>query len=481
LNIETLRMRHFQNIFFRFLLGSIIIVSSCHKETFYTSGDATLMFSADTISFDTVFTTIGTATQRLMVYNPYDKILKISGVELAGNNHSSFLLNINGKQTTALNDVEIYPKDSLYVFIQVFVNPTGSNSPLFIKDSIVFHVNGKIQNVKLTAYGQDVHLLKEQTLKTTVWNADKPYLIYGELTVDTLETLSIAKGATVYFHKQGDLIVKGTLVAMGDLENPITFRGDRLEKDYQDIPGQWGGISFSSGSKGNRLAACVIENGTAGVLIENYNTTLQPDLELTNTIIRNMAYNSLLVVNAHVKAVNCVIANASAYTCGLIGNGDYKFYHCTIANYYGAYASRSFSSPTLRIVNTYDDPNQTSVKVTGALNAGFYNTIVYGNDMEELEINDSPQLTYLFNFCLLKSQNFKNRSESSFQDIIWNNDPKFKLASGLNLELDTLSPAKDKGDHAIGQLYPLDIKNINRTNDIGPDLGAYERVEKIVK
>ncbi len=43
---------------------------SCEREGFATDdGGVQLSFSADTVAFDTVFTTMGTATQKVTVYN----------------------------------------------------------------------------------------------------------------------------------------------------------------------------------------------------------------------------------------------------------------------------------------------------------------------------------------------------------------------------------------------------------------------------
>lgn len=453
-------------------------VASCNKQQYYGGSDASLKFSADTVSFDTVFTTIGSATQRLMVYNPYDKILKISGISLAGSSNSPFTLNIDGKASNHLTNIEIYPKDSLYIFIQVFVNPTNQSLPLFIKDSILFTVNNNNQNVKLIAYGQDVHLIKKQVIKTQTWEADKPYLIYDTLLVDTLQTLTIAKGAIIYFHRQSSMLIKGTVVAEGDLDNPITFLGDRLEQDYKDIPGQWGGIYFLPGSSGNKMNWTIIKNGTTGIQLGQYKSSFVCELDLSNSIIQNNSYNSLQGIGAKIKAVNCVIADGAMYSCELIG-GEYEFYHCTIANYYGRYANRSFASATMRVSNYYMD--STATVPIDLKKADLYNSIVYGPNIEELLLSskDPGLFNCQFDHCLLRSKNLSNyNSNSSFSNIIWNKDPEFKFNPHMYLELDTLSSAKDKGDISIGQLYPLDLKKVNRTIDEGPDLGAYERVEK---
>lgn len=75
--------------------------------------------------------------------------------------------------------------DSLFVFVQVTVDPTGSTSPLLIKDSVIFETNGNIQDVKLTAIGQDVYLVKPDRFPTSGF---PDYSIIGRAGFDTIIT-----------------------------------------------------------------------------------------------------------------------------------------------------------------------------------------------------------------------------------------------------------------------------------------------------
>ncbi len=69
---------------------------SCKKDEILTDPSAKLDFSVDTIMFDTVFTTIGTTTQALIIYNDNSQPLMISSVRLAGGNASPYRLNLDG-------------------------------------------------------------------------------------------------------------------------------------------------------------------------------------------------------------------------------------------------------------------------------------------------------------------------------------------------------------------------------------------------
>src|SRR5208283_5592356 len=238
------------------------------------------------------------------------------------------------------------------------------------------------------------------------WLADKPYLIYGNVTVDTLQTLTIEPGTSIYMHRNANLRVKGTLQASGAFATPIVFNTDRLDPVYNDVPGQWGGIILLPGSKNHMLNWVIMKNGTSGLTLGGYTIQSKPDLILSNSIINNMSYSCLLAINSQIKAWNCQITDAGNYSCGLIGGGDYQFYQCTLANDYGKYVSRSYNIPTLYISDYYNNPSNVSDVVINPLSeAIFANTIAYGNTTNEmtLDLKQTAPSAYLFNHCLLVS------------------------------------------------------------------------------
>ncbi len=169
---------------FAFLLVGIV---ACQKEE-YRSGSINLQFSVrDTICFDTIFTTIGSATRRMKVYNRYDEPVKINSIRLAKGN-LGFRMNVDGEPTKNARNVKIAAKDSIYIFVEVTVDPLKDN-PMLVQDSIVFEANGSIQDVDLIAFGRDVHLINNKTLETTTWGNDKPYLIYNTAKVKQKQKL----------------------------------------------------------------------------------------------------------------------------------------------------------------------------------------------------------------------------------------------------------------------------------------------------
>ena len=86
---------------------------------------------------------------------------------------------------------------------------------------------------------------------------------------------------------------------------------------------------------------------------------------------------------------------------------------------------------------------------------------------------------YLFDRSLIQvSDTFRIAEADHFKGVIRNVNPRFKSPYNSNFELDTLSIAKDYGKSEYAKWYPADLKNESRISDEGPDLGAYERIEK---
>ena len=54
-------------------------------------------------------------------------------------------------------------------------------------------------------------------------------VVYGGITVDSLATLTIAPGTTIYFHDDAGIDVMGKLICKGTAEKNVTLRGDRLD------------------------------------------------------------------------------------------------------------------------------------------------------------------------------------------------------------------------------------------------------------
>jgi hypothetical protein len=474
-----------------FILTIIAIAfSACQDDDIITSPSARLKFSTDTIMFDTVFTGIGSATKRFKVYNSYNQPIKISSIQMAKGDASNYHMNVDGYASNSVSNLEIAAKDSIFVFVEVNINP--SEDDLVEVDSIVFQTNGNIQAVKMLAFGQNVNLLKDTVLSTSTWGSGKPYLIYSSILIDSLETLNILPGTKIYFHEGASLFVRGSMKALGNLANPITFQGDRLETFYEDKPGQWGaytylengatyvfgGIHFLPGSFENEINYAIIKNANKGIQLDSA-VGSQPTLKISNTIISNMNLSGIYAQTSRVEGHNLVINNCASHAIALTLGGDYNFNQITIANY-TPYAIRNTASVAL---NNYFVYNNTAY-IYELVNAKFTNSIIYGDGGDQgneivIDYAGEGTFNYLFDHCLVKlTDEFDASNEEHYKNLIIspNEGPRFISRENYIFELDTLSPAINSGKAEYGLLHPFDIKNINRNIDEAPDLGAYERL-----
>ncbi len=451
---------------------------SCKKENFTTDSAAKLSFSTDTVMFDTVFTTIGSATKQFKIYNRNNQYIKVSSIYLANAANSHFRLNINGTHAAKVENIEIPPKDSLFVFVEVTLNPANLNNPLEIVDSIVCVVNGNVQDVKLVAFGQDVYLVNGRTLRNdTVWNGEKPILVYNSMLLDSNRTLTINRGTKIYFHRNSSMYVKGKIIVNGTKDLPVIFRNDRLEHDYDNISSQWSGIVLFSGSFNNVINYAEIKNGVIGLQVGNIENLCGASVVIKNTKIENMSYACVFSIASAIDAYNCVFANGAFYTTAIVVGGSYSFYNTTFADYAGS----GRSDPSVVISNNLEYDN--NIYLGNLVKADFGNCIIYGNSQVEMGLSNKvdADFNYKFDHCLLKLDATVNINDAvHFNTIYKNLDPLFKSTSDkLDFQLEVTSPAIDKGSDSIVnahfQFLQYDLNGVIRTNS--PELGAYEKVE----
>ena len=238
-----------------------LIATSCINDDFTDSPSATLTFSSDTLSFGTVFTDLGSPTVRLLVYNRNKKGVKISSIKFKDAN-TFFSLNVDGESGSSFRDVEIRGRDSIYVFVECFLEPDASSEPRKVSDQLEFVTNGVMQEIEVEAWAQNVVRLREEKITAdTRLTADLPYIIFDSLTVEKDATLTIDPGARLLFHAGASLVVRGCLNAVGTVDRNIDFRGDRIDDvlpgvSYDIMAGQWGGIRFEAESFNRKHSRC---------------------------------------------------------------------------------------------------------------------------------------------------------------------------------------------------------------------------------
>ncbi len=474
-------------LFIGILLSSLLIImtmDSCKKEKSFAEGNISLKFSTDTILFDTLFTTIGSSTYTLLVSNTENQRINISKIYLGDGVNSKFRINVDGISNHMHNDIEIAANDSMYIFVEVTIDPNSGTGPMLVTDSIIFETNGNIQDVDLIAYGRDayfilpnlyinglppINIVAGEYVDTT-WTNDKPIVIYGYAVVDSNATLRIEEGTEIYFHSNSGLWIYkgGCLKVMGSKDKPVIFQGDRPEAYYDDIPGQWDRIWINEGSIDNEINYAEIKNGFIGIQAELLQEDMGNQIIIKNTIIKNMSGVGILSRSHNIDAENLLISNCKQYNLALTLGGSYEFRHCTFANYWN-YDIRK--TPTVYINNYFKDGNDI-VYPFDLQKANFINSIIYGSNSEEIVLDNNSQggdFNFLFDHNLIRTEN--NTSDANLWiSIIKNQNPDFK-SNSTDYHLGDQSAAIGEGKSGV--LPFIDLDGVSRDANT-PDLGVYE-------
>lgn len=455
-----------------FFLGGVLF-SSCRKDSFTTSSSDKLTFSTDTLTFDTVFTTLGSTTRYFTIHNPHNQKINVADIRLAGGDQSIFRLNIDGKQVNEATNVEIPANDSIYVFVAVTIDPNNEDNPYVLYDSVLCETNGNMQSVTLQAWGQNAHFFYGEIIGTQTWIPDKPYVIIHSILVDSDEVLTVQPGCRIFMHADSRFYVQGTLKVMGQINDSVIFRGDRLESYYIDDPGNWEGIHLLRSSHDNEINYTVIKEAIVGVRVDSLKETAAPKLVMRNSQIRFTLSSGLLGITADIYAENCLIHACGEWNVQLEFGGNYQFEDCTFANYSSILINHQ--SPVARLSNyfAYKDEQGVDQVILANLNASFRNCIVYGSLQKELELDpfEGADFNFSFNHCLLKVNKDIDTTSASFSGCIYNADPQFANPFEMDdYHLLENSPCIDAGI-ANGIFIDLDGKD---RSDGKPDIGCYE-------
>ncbi len=449
----------------------LLLLGACRKDSFITSADARLSITADTLKYDTLFTSTGSVTQSFKIINENNQKLRLNEVRLMGGTNSNYRMNVDGDAGVAASNIEIEANDSIYVFVQVKVDPAAGQLPFIVQDSIRIQYNGNERWVQLEAWGQNAHFLRGHEVNTNeTWTNDLPYVILDYLYVAPGATLTLDKGCRLYMHADAPVVVDGSLQINGaaDSVDRVYFAGDRLDAPYNRYPAAWPGIFFRTSSSNNVLNYAVIRNAYQAIAIEGNNTGSSAQLTLQQCIIDNAYDAGILATNARIDAQNCLISN-----CGrnlvLSAGGNYQFTHCTVVSISNTYINHK--DPVLLLSDNDGAGNSFN------LNALFRNCIFWG----EGGLTENEVLTDHKNAAVFSA---------TFDHVLWkvtavppnvtsnnviNETPQFdSIDAGrhyYNFRLKDISPALEAGTGT-----PLTIDLDGKPRPLGlPDLGCYER------
>ncbi len=503
---KRLRKRRLGQQLLGYGLGLLLLAlssTSCEVDRQFLSGnEVNLRFELDTLSFDTVFTERGSATRFFKIYNTSATAAKIDRITVAGSSGVRFQINVDGFQGPVVEDVTIWGNDSIYVFVEVEVDPTvpEETSPFIVEDRLLVSTGDREQAVILQAFGQNANYVNgfgkgvpfvlSCNNQTAQWVAGLPYVIYGEMFIDSC-MLEVLAGTRIYIHggvARNELfgifndgfiytLPNGSLRCLGSQDAPIIIQTDRLEPAFQQQRGQYLGLIFGPLSRGNRLEYTQILHAIQGVTVDSL-----ADLTLLSSQIAFTAASAISGRNATVRATNCLFYNTSGNTIQFLQGGQLTLDHCTVANY-----GTDAAAIALQNFQCYD--SECALVVFEPMRLTVRNSILAGSRADEVVFIDGTDREEP-NFFQADIRNSVVRVNEllSAREGLWSDffetictdcynfqarDPLFLNISEDDYRLDTLSVAQNIGLPLANQM--IDLAGVMR--DERPDAGCYERLD----
>lgn len=167
----------------------------------------------------------------------------------------------------------------------------------------------------ITVYGQHTDVSGRISTNTTWPLANSPYIVVGDVVVETGIFLTIEPGVIIKFNRGTNLIIDGALTAQGEDTQQITFTSNSATPARAD----WGTIRFRDSSLDNACALdwTIIEYASAGI------TLYRSSPKIRNSIIRFNADGVYSESESSARISDSIIFNN---TCGVRGYFVYSYY-----------------------------------------------------------------------------------------------------------------------------------------------------------
>lgn len=478
-----------------YIIVPVAMLSCSDDDSFSSDSIYRLSFSADTVSLDTVFSTVPTSTYSFSVYNRSKKGLHISKIRLKRGNQTGYRVNVDGvyldnASGSQAYDFDIRKEDSLRVFVELTPSLNNADVPKLVSDDIVFTLeSGVEQSVNLRAYSWDAQMFDSLIISNdSVIETDKPLLVYKGIKIDSMATLRINYPTKIYFHSGAGIDVYGKLIISGQpmQGGDVVLRGDRTDRmfsylPYDRISGQWRGIHIYPSSSGNIISGADIHSSEYGVICDSaaYNSD-ETRLTVHHSTIHNCKGPGIQAFNSFVYISDSQISNTLG-DCLAVYGGRTEVVFSTLAQFYPFSADRGMA---LNFADHYEDnPYPTDAFIC-------YNTLVtgYAKDVINGSLRDTVNVaSYAFVNSIIRTPEIKDTVEIKHfvncifetpEDSVQGKDHFISIDESnmlYDFRLQEKSPARGKaylfpGEYTVDRYY--------RLRGEFPDIGCFQYNEE---
>ncbi len=435
-------------------------LGGCERDFSNAPGAGDIVFSADTLSFDTVFAGFATPTRRIMVRNVGDRDVTLDRIALAGGAASPFVVNIGGVSASEVGGVRLCSGDSLFVFAAVPDPRVGCDFAFGrLSDRLSVYGGGNEWSAALVAVVRNVNEAPSVVSSDAQWLCDSiPYLVRDTFVVDASATLLVGPGVSVLMDRGAVVSVAGRLVVAGESRRRSRFAPVRSDGFYESIPGQWGGVRLRGGASAD-LRYVDVACPSFGVECDSSSSVYADGVW-----VRDAAR-----VGVSARRSDVVFSNSIVSDCGggafCFEGGRALLRHVTVADYY----SWDYRQSAALLFRLADDP-EASLSVV--------NSVIMGSLTAELYPDSLPVGHAVLRSSLIRADKKRVAGAAEvFIGCVTATDAHFRDRKSSDYHLTAKSAAAGLADPSLAADLPADFEGELREDGSPWHAGALQTIE----
>lgn len=440
-------------------LATALASSGCERDFSNSPAESDLVFSADTVSFDTIYAGFPTPTLRVALRNVGDDGVTIGSMSLAGGESSPFMVNINGVSTCRAESLRLCSGDSLLVFVSVRdVTVSGGYAFRGLSDRIVATGGANEWRADLSAVVRNVKSVGGVLSHDEQWLCDSiPYLVSDSVVVGPQATLLVGPGVSVLMGRDASLLIGGRLVVAAEPRRRSSFSPVRSDGIYSSVPGQWGGVRLSAGASAD-LRYCDVACASDALVCDSSSRLVADGLW-----VRDASRTGVTMAKADAAFANSIVSDCGGGAFSAVG-GRVGLRHVTVADYY-SWDYRKVAA--LRFCASDDSDARLDVD----------NSIIVGSLSAEVEVDTLSASSALFRSSLVKAERKKVGEKSDvFVDCAVATDAHFADRRSADFHLTEKSAAVGLAEASLAGDLPTDFDGVLRDADSPWCAGALQSV-----